>query len=158
MGKTAGPVPPVRRWLNLFFVLPMLCVLGIYGYLIYRHVAHRPSPERVISSKPFTTAHIGGLTASLFTQGDQLRPSGNDLFLDFRDARGQLTNVGNVTFEMTLKMPGMLMHSLGKVFPTSTAGRYRTTVQPQMGGDWSARLTFEGAAGKSETNFLVTVK
>ncbi|HWD19286.1 MAG TPA: hypothetical protein VHB20_08395 [Verrucomicrobiae bacterium] len=150
--------PRVRRWILLFFAVPLLAVLGIYGYLLYTRLSHRPPPERLISSKPFATARVGGTTASLFTQGNQLRPSGNDLFVEFRDAKGNLTNVGSVTFELSLNMPAVVMHSLGKVYPTSTPGRYRTSVQPQMGGDWTARLALRNAQGEAATNFSLTVK
>jgi len=157
MATDSSP-PRVRRWLNVFFALPLLGVLGIYGYLLYSRMTHRPPPERVISTQPFATAKLGGARASLFTQGDRLRPIGNDLYIEFRDAQGHLTNVGEVTFDLSLNAPGVVMHSIGKVYPTSTPGRYRTAVQPQMGGDWTARLAFHGASGSSETNFPLTVK
>ena len=150
--------PRVRRWINLFYAAPLLGVLGIYGYFLYARVHHVPSPERVISTSPFLTVGIEGLTASLFTTGNQLHASGNDLFLEFRDSHGQLTNVGEVSFELSLKMPEMVMHSLGKVFSTSTPGRYRTTIEPQMGGQWSARLAFKNPNGSAETNFSLTIK
>lgn len=158
MAKSAASPPHVRRWLSLVYGLPVLLVLGIVGYYIYSRAAHVPPPERLISTKPFTTVKVGGLTASLFTQGDQLRASGNDLYIDFRDAQGELTNVGNVTFALALTMPGMVMHSIGKVFSTSTPGRFRTSVQPQMGGQWTALLAFTNAAGGAATNFVLTVK
>jgi hypothetical protein len=154
----SAATPRVRRWLNLFYAAPVLCVLGIYGYYIYRRAHHLPSPERVISTQPFFTGNLSGLTVSLFTTGNQLHASGNDLFLEFRDPRGQLTNVGDVSFELSLKMPDMVMHSLGKVFPTSTPGRYRTTIEPQMGGNWSVRVAFQSPGGHAETNFSLSVK
>jgi hypothetical protein len=148
----------VRRSIGLFFALPVLAALGIVGFLIYRRAAHLPPPQRVISSNPFDTEKLAGLTVNLFTQGDTLHPVGNDLYIDFRDAQGQLTNVGAVTFELSLSMPGMVMHSIGKVFPTSTPGRYRTMVEPQMAGSWSAFLAFTNAGRGDATNFPLTVK
>jgi len=156
--ESSTVTPRVRRWINLFYAAPLLGVLGIYGYFLYVRIHHVPSPERVISTRPFLTVNVGGLAASLFTTGNQLHASGNDLFLEFRDPHGDLTNVGDVSFELSLKMSGMVMHSLGKVFPTSTPGRYRTTIEPQMGGDWSARLAFQSPAGAAETNFSLLVK
>jgi hypothetical protein len=160
MAKNDSPLAPprVRRWLNLFYAAPLLCVLGIYGYFLYSRVHHVPSPERVISSPPFFAVAFGGVTANFFADGNQLRSTGSDLFLEFRDARGQLTNVGEVSLELSLHMPQMVMHSLGKVFPTSTSGRYRTTIEPQMGGEWSVHLAFHGPGGNGETNFPLTVK
>ena len=154
---TSSP-PRARRWLFLFYGLPVLIALGVLGYLLYSRMAHLPPPRRVISSSPFATEKLAGLTVNLFTQGDQLHPAGDDLYLDFRDGQGRLTNVGNVTFELSLSMPGMVMHSIGKVFPTSTPGRYRTMVEPQMGGEWSAFLAFTNAGGGAATNFSLSVK
>ena len=101
---------------------------------------------------------IHGLTANLFTQGDQLRAAGNDLFIEFRDGQNNLADVGEVTLELDMKMPDMVMHCIGKVFRTATPGQYRTTVDPQMAGDWMAKIGFSGPARKAETNFLAVVK
>src|SRR5581483_2587172 len=131
MAKETSPNPLVRRSIGALFALPVLAALGVVGFLVYRRAAHLPPPKRVISSQPFATEKLGGLTVNLFTQGDVLHPMGSDLYIDFRDVRGQLTNVGDVTFELSLSMPGMVMHSIGKVFATSTPGRYRTMVEPQ---------------------------
>jgi hypothetical protein len=157
-GNSTTATPRVRRWLNLFYAAPLLSVLGIYGYLLYTRLNHTPSPERVISTGPFFTINFSSVTASLFAAGHQLHPAGNDLYVEFRDSHNQLTNVGDVSLELSLQMPGMVMHSLGKVFPTSTPGRYRTFIEPQMGGEWSTRLAFKSAVGSSETNFSLTVK
>ncbi len=158
MANAPSSTPLIRRSLGLLFALPVLAALGVVGFLVYRRAAHLPPPQRVISSQPFASEKLDNLTVNLFTQGDVLHPMGNDLYIDFRDAQGQLTNVGAVTFELSLSMPGMVMHSIGKVFPTSTPGRYRTMVEPQMAGEWSAFLAFTNAGKGDATNFSLTVK
>lgn len=119
---------------------------------------HQGPPVRRISNKPFATVSINGLTANLFTQGDELRAAGNDLFIEFRDGQSNLTDVGEATLELDMKMPDMVMHSIGKVMRTATPGQYRTTVDPQMAGDWMAKIGFSGPRGSAATNFPATVK
>jgi hypothetical protein len=150
--------PRVRTALSIFYGLPVLLVLGICTYLVWAWASHQPPPIRHLSSKPFATVPIAGLTANLFTQGDALRASGNDLFIEFRDVQGNLADVGNLTFELALKMPNVQMHSISKVFRTATPGQYRTSVDPQMSGDWTAQIGFSGPRGSAGASFPVTVK
>jgi hypothetical protein len=152
----------VRRSLLMFYALPVLLVLGMCGYLAYNRLTRQPAPVRKISGTPFASVKIAGLDARLFTEGDALRASGNDLFIEFRDAQGKLAEVGEVSFELVLKVlvdgkPNAIMHSIGKVMRTSTPGQYRTTLDPGLAGDWTATLRFSGPLGQAETNFPVKV-
>jgi hypothetical protein len=135
----------------MLFVLALICYLG-------RNRAPHPSlPVLDPTALPFASVPMGGLTASLFTASDQMHPTGNDLFIQFRDARKNLVDVGDVNLEMELKHPGMVMHSIGKVLRTTTPGQYRTTVAPQMAGDWVATIGFAGSHGTFQTNLTVPV-
>jgi hypothetical protein len=154
---TTGRGRSVRGWLQLFYALPVLCVLVMCGYLAYSSATHKAPPVRRISSAPFATVKINGLEARLFTQGDALRAAGNDLFIEFRDGQGKLAEVGDVALELVLKMPGAIMHSIGKVMRTATPGQYRTTLDPGLAGEWTATLRFSGPRGQAETNFPVKV-
>jgi hypothetical protein len=69
-----------------------------------------------------------------------------------------LADVGEATFELDMNMPDMVMHSIGKVMRTATPGQYRTTVDPQMAGDWAVKIGFAGPRGTAQTNFSATVK
>jgi hypothetical protein len=151
--KTRG----LRALLALFYALPVLFILGLCGYLAANRLAHKPPPARPISATPFATVKFGGLAASLYTGGNALRATGNDLFIEFRDAQGRLADVGEVSFSLRLNMPASVMESMGKVFPTATPGRYRTTLQPGMAGQWTATLAFSGPRGQAGTNFPVNV-
>jgi hypothetical protein len=150
--------PRVRRLLQLFYALPVLLVLGMCGLLAYNSLTHKAPPVRRISSAPFVSVKINGLDAHLFTQGDALRAAGNDLFIEFRDGQGKLADVGDVDFELVLKMPDAVMHSIGKVMRTATPGQYRTTLEPGLAGEWTATLRFTGPRGQAEASFPVNVK
>jgi hypothetical protein len=148
----------VQSLLQVFYVLPVVLVIGIFSYLAYARLTHKAPPVRQISTKPFATVAISGLTANLFTQGDTLRASGNDLFIEFRDTSGHLVDVGDVSLELDMKMPDMIMHSIGRVMRTATPGQYRTTVEPGMVGDWTAQLGFTNANSKAEASLPLAVK
>jgi hypothetical protein len=150
--------PKTRTMLTIFYALPIIFVLGLCSYVVWGRITHRGLPVRNISNKPFATVPIHGLTANLFTQGDQLRAAGNDLFIEFRDGQNNLADVGEVTLELDMKMPDMVMHSIGKVMRTATPGQYRTTLDPQMAGEWMGKIGFSGPRGIVETNFPAVVK
>lgn len=148
----------VRTVLTLCYALPVLCILAVLGYMAWGRITHQGLPIRHISSQPFASVPVKNLTAYFFTQNDQMRATGNDLFIEFRNSQSNLVDVGNVTFEMALKMPNMVMHTMGKVFRTATPGQYRTTVVPQMAGTWTTTIGYSNALGIAETNFPIGVK
>jgi hypothetical protein len=147
-----------RTLLKLLYILPVAFAAVFVADLAYNRASHKPPPVRHISTKPFASVAIDGLTANLFAQGDTLRASGNDVFIEFRDAAGQLADVGDVSLILTLNMPDMVMHSMGRVMPTATPGQYRTTLEPQMAGTWTAKISFTNAKTKGEATLPVTVK
>lgn len=136
----------LRTALKVFYLLPVLIVLGLLAYLI-SHLG-----------KPLVSVEIKALTAKLSTQDGQLHPGRNELFIQFRNGQNKLADVGQVTFELDLRKPDMVMHSIGKVLPTGSAGRYRTTVDPQTPGDWTATIGYSGPLGNAQTNFTIAVK
>jgi hypothetical protein len=154
--STVKSASSIRALLYLFYAIPVLFILGLGGYFAYNRLSGG-LPIREIFARPFATVSLAGLTANLFTQGGALRASGNDVFIEFRDARGNLANVGAVTFELGLSMPGTVMHSIGKVMPTATPGRYRTTIQPMLAGTWTAKITIAGPRGDAAASLPVTV-
>jgi hypothetical protein len=83
----------------------------------------------------------------------------NDILIEFRDSTsGELIDVGTVKFDLDMNMPGMVMHSGATIEPTGTPGQYRAKVKPDMGGDWTATLHYEGPHGEGSTSFSVNVK
>jgi hypothetical protein len=147
----------LRILLPVLYALPVLFVLGLFGYMAYNRAVHPGPPVRKISGTPFATVKIQGLEAKLFTQGNALRASGNDLFIEFRDANEKLTEVGDVSFVLALNMPNVVMHSIGKVMRTATPGQYRTTLDPGLAGEWKATLSFSGPRGQADAAFTVKV-
>jgi hypothetical protein len=158
--KTPTPKssPSTGRMLQIFYALPVLFVLSLCSYFGYNSMTHKAPAVRQISSTPFATVKLDGLDAKLFGQGDALRAAGNDVFIEFRDGQGKFADVGDVSFELVLKMPAAVLHSIGKVMRTATPGQYRTAVEPGLAGEWMATLRYAGVRGRAETNFSLQVK
>ena len=106
----------------------------------------------------FATQTVGGLTITLLHPHGQLRAAANEAFIEFRNADGELVDAGEVKLNLGMNMTGMVMHSGATVKRTDTPGRYRVEITPDMGGDWTASLSFDGPQGPSETSFTVNVK
>jgi hypothetical protein len=145
----------VKTFLKVFYLLPVVVVLGVVLCLVWNRA--KPPPVHVMSGRSFATTPITNLTANFFTSENHLGPAANDIFIEFRDAGGRLVDVGDVSFELTLSGPSAILHSFSKVLRTSTPGQYRMTVQPQIVGDWQAKLIIIGPAGHAEASFPVTV-
>lgn len=151
--------PSVRTLLKLLFALPVLLVLAIFGVFAWQRAAHRlPSVHRV-SSTPFAMIPIGKYTASLFTDGANLRagPQGDDVIIKFANTNGNPADVGEVTFSLSLQSPDVVVHSIGKVFTTQTLGEYRTTVSPGIAGNWLLKLTVTNSVGGFQATAPVKV-
>ncbi len=146
----------MKTFLKVFYLLPVAVVLGVVGHLVLDRA--EPPPVHVMSGRPFATTPITNLTANLFTSESHLGPAANDVFIEFRDAGGRLVDVGNVSFELGLSRPAAVLPSIFKVLRTSTPGQYRVTVQPQIMGDWQAKLIITGPSTYAEASFPVTVK
>jgi len=146
----------MKTFLKLFYLLPVVVVLGLVGALVFNR--SKPPPVHVMTGRPFATTPITNLTANLFTSENQLGPAGNDVFIEFRDAGGKLVDVGDVRFEISLSGPGAILHSIFKVLRTSTPGQYRVTVRPQIAGEWQAKISITGPSAPAEATFPLSVK
>ena len=60
--------------------------------------------------------------------------------------------------DLNMNMPGMVMNSGGDVTKTSAPGVFRVKLQPQMGGDWVVKLSWQGPAGEGQVEIPVSVK
>jgi hypothetical protein len=146
----------MKTFLKLFYLVPVLMVLGIVGALVWNR--SKPPPVHVMSGRPFASVPITNLTANLFTPEGSLGPAANDVYIEFRDAAGKLKDVGDVQFEMGLETPGSIMHSVSRVLRTSTPGQYRANVAPQIVGEWKAKLSISSTNGQAKADFVLTVK
>jgi len=118
---------------------------------------HKLRPTQ-ISGAPFLTPSVNDLTVNFIARGGELRQGNNEVLVEFRDRNGRLVDVGNVKFDMDMNMPGMQMHSDGRIERTNTPGRYRAKLKIGMSGDWSAKISFDGPHGQGQQSFSITAK
>ena len=149
---------PSRRR-ALVAVLFLILAVGAGGFFAWQKLAGTGTPDKAVSSAPFATQQVQGLTVNFLHPKGQLQRAVNDVVIEFRDtASGELVDVGTVNFDLDMNMPGMVMHDGSTIQRTGTLGRYRAKVEPEMGGDWMAALHFEGPRGKGQVSFSVNVK
>ena len=111
------------------------------------------------SGAPFATLQVKDLTVNFIHPKGQLENAMNDILIEFRDtASGEIVDVGTVKFDLDMNMPGMVMHNGATIEPTGKPGQYRAKVKPDMAGDWTATLRYEGPRGTGSVSFSVNVK
>src|SRR5438876_4004827 len=140
----------VLRWIALIGVVLALFYAGNFRW--------KKVPTRKISGAPFATQTVNDLTVNFIHPQGQLRRGNNEFFIEFRNAQGQLVDVGNVKFDLDMNMPGMQMHSGGTIERANTPGRYRAKIKIDMAGDWNAKISFEGPRGYGQQSFSITAK
>jgi Cu(I)/Ag(I) efflux system membrane protein CusA/SilA len=159
--EEAPPIPPVlvvsresrQRVLRWVALIAAAIALFYAGNFVWQKIR----PQK-ISGAPFVSHKVDNLTVNLIHPQGQLRQGSNEILIEFRDAQGQLVDVGNVKFDTDMNMPGMVMHSGATIDRTNTPGRYRAKIKIDMSGEWNAKISFQGPHGQDQQSFSLTVK
>jgi hypothetical protein len=149
------PRPSFARFLITALVI---ATLGIGAYYGWQQFGGKLNGGAESAGTAFATQTAGGLTITLLHPHGELRAAANEAIIEFRNANGGLVDAGEVKLNLGMNMTGMVMHSGTTVKRTDTPGRYRVEVTPDMAGDWTASLSFNGPQGSGETSFTVNVK
>jgi Cu(I)/Ag(I) efflux system membrane protein CusA/SilA len=150
--------PTGRNFTKTLLILLVICVIGVGGFFAWKAV-HHPAPFSSASmGKPIATQTVNGLTVTLFNDAGQMINGDNEVSIEFRDASGQLVDVGTVKFDLDMNMPGMVMHSGSEIVPIGTPGRYRAKIKPDMAGAWIAKLSYQGPHGSGQVSFDTNVQ
>jgi hypothetical protein len=153
-----GPKRPTtfKQLARFLIVLLVGTVLFAGGYTAWNWWSSRSESAAVqITGEPIATRTVGELTISVY--GD-LHNGQSEVLVKFTDANGQPKDVGEVRSNLGMNMPGMVMNAGSDVTKTSTPGVYRAKLQPQMGGDWVLKLSWQGSAGEGQAEIPVNVK
>jgi len=114
------------------------------------------STGKVIKSAPAGN----GLTISLATSDGVLRHGNSQFTLTFADASGKPVDVSAVA--LTFHMPRMgtmaEMNDQATFTTTATPGVYHGKAQIEVAGEWQAKITYEGPAGRGQVNFPITAQ
>jgi hypothetical protein len=144
------------RWLLQFLMGGLIAVvLFAGGFAGWNWWKSGQATTAQVQGEPIATRTVGELTISVY--GD-LHSGASEVVVRFTDSSGQPKDVGEVKTGLTMNMPGMVMNSGGQVTKTSTAGVYRAKLQPQMGGDWVLKLSWQGLGGQSQVEIPMSVK
>src|SRR5215208_3180144 len=122
----------MRRWVLCVLLLGAACGGGQTAQL-----------------KELQRVKTGQLDIVLLAPGDVIKRGKGSFVLEFRDAGGNLVDVGNVTVGASMPMPGMSpMFGDNSVTPTATTGRYNVTSDLGMAGTWRFTISWDGPAGR----------
>lgn len=119
------------------------------------------SPEGGSTGKVVKSGPAGnGLTVSIATPDGVLKHGNSQFTLTFADSSGKPVDVGAVA--LTFHMPQMgtmqAMNNPATFTTTATPGVYSGKANIEMAGEWQARITYEGPAGRGEASFPVTAQ
>ena len=152
-------VRPHRRWL-LWIVSVVLIGAAAGGYLFWQQQGpDSPMMSANALGAPFATRTVNDLTVNFYHPQGGLKFAINEVTIEFHDAKtNEPVDVGTLKFDLDMNMPGMVMHSGSTITPAGGPGRYRAKIKPDMAGDWTAQLHYDGPRGQGDLSFTVNVK
>src|SRR5204863_9202685 len=130
------PSEGIRRRLPRIIATVLIAGALIYGgSKLWQNWSRHSESSTATQNEPLAVQTVGDLTVRVF--GD-LRSAQSDLLLEFRNAAGELVDVGTVRFDLNMNMAGMTMRDAGRIQSAGKPGQYRDKANPSMAGDWSA--------------------
>jgi hypothetical protein len=132
-----------------FFVTALaIAALAIGGYYGWRKFGGKLTDDVRAAGTPFATQTVGGLTITLLHPQGQLRAASNEALIEFRNASGDLVDVGEVKLNLGMNMIGMVMHAGATITRTDTPGR-KSPPTWQVTGQQACPLTARRAPARS---------
>lgn len=112
------------------------------------------------TGKVIKSAPLNNLTVTLSNKDGVLKHGDEEVMLTFTDASGKPVEVGAVALTFGMQAMGAMaaMHDNASFTTTVTPGVYRGKVKIEMAGEWQATITYDGAAGRGQTSFPITVR
>ena len=98
-----------------------------------------------------------GVTVSILSSDGQIHTKDDALQIKFQDPGGHPVDAENVKLELNMNMPGMVMHSGAKIKKDDGMGDYQAHLTPDMAGDWSVDLSYQGPQGPAKLKVPVNV-
>ena len=115
----------------------------------------------VAGSKVIKSASAGNnLTVSLATSDGVLKKGDTEFTLTFKDSSGKPVDVGAVALTFHMPQMGTMaeMNAPSTFTTTETPGIYRGRANIEMTGEWQAKITYEGPAGRGQASFSITAQ
>jgi len=99
-----------------------------------------------------------GVTVSILSSDGEIHAKDNALQIKFQGPGGRPVDAENVKLELNMNMPGMVMHSGAKIKKDHKIGDYQAHLTPDMAGDWSVDVSYQGPQGPAKLTVTVNVK
>ena len=111
-------------------------------------------------AKVIKTVPMGNLTVTLSNDAGQLKKGDNEFLLNVKDSSGKNVEVNAVSLNLYMPAMGTMaeMNDQASFATTKTPGVCRGKINVEVGGEWQAKVVYEGPAGKAETSFPVNVQ
>jgi hypothetical protein len=127
--------------------------LGLLAVLIALFVGSATAADL----KPIKTQKAKDLDVRLLSETGQWKSGKNSFVLEFTKNK-QPADVGKVTLNTSMPMPGMAPMLAGATLEPDGPGRYQGTVTFPDSGDRQVTVAWDGPAGKGSTKFTVPVR
>jgi Cu(I)/Ag(I) efflux system membrane protein CusA/SilA len=170
VGRIAGAVQeePERRLRfdgrgrRAWIVAGALAALLVIIVLVGRYVRNESQPRAPVAMAPgstvLRTVESAGLSIVLGAAAERPHLGQSRFVLEFRDVRsGALVDVGTVTANGTMTMPGMTMSGGVQVQRLDMPGQYVCSGEFGMAGAWAFTLDWNGPRGAGHTTFELEV-
>jgi len=109
--------------------------------------------DQTAQLKEVQRVKAGSVEVLLLAPGDSLKRGKGNFALEFRNADGDLVDVGSVMVGASMPMPGMApMFGECLVTPSPTKGRYEVVSDLGMAGTWRLQIAWDGPAGKGSAS------
>jgi YtkA-like protein len=109
--------------------------------------------------KPIHTQKTKDVTVTLQNEAGQWKEGKNEFVLEFTSVQDkQPVEVGKVSLNTSMTMPGMAPMIAGATLTSEGPGRYRGTINFADRGTRQVTVTWDGPAGKASTKFSVPVR
>jgi len=109
--------------------------------------------------KPIYTQKTKDVTVTLQSESGQWKEGKNEFVLEFTSAQDkQPVDVGKVSLNTSMAMPGMAPMVTGASLTSEGPGRYRGAINFADRGARQVTVTWDGPAGQGSTKFSVSVR
>ena len=142
------------RW-KLWMVILAACAALLGGWFVWNNVrtGEPKLNERVLSEE------VGPYRIEVFSKNSQLAMGENSVRIEVRDATtGKSVDIGAISLRLNMDMPGMQMQADAVLNRSDQSGVYTGVIRPGMGGEWIARLGYDGPKGRKQKAVTLEVK
>jgi Cu(I)/Ag(I) efflux system membrane protein CusA/SilA len=158
IGRVLDAPAPRRQWATGVIVILVVASLGLIGAWRIRQRAETSAQPQPAGSV-LQTVTAGDLAITLSNSSGALRQGANNFRIEFRSSRTNTpVNVGDVTLNAAMTMPGMAMTGTTSITPGERPGIYEAKGNFAMSGSWDMTLEWNGPAGRGSAAFKGSVQ